>query len=227
MEIIALALAPGVMISLYIYLRDKYEREPFTMVVWAIFLGVVSTGLTLIIAGPFSLMLDPRDQHIGDQLFHAFVQVSLVEEPSKFLCFIISIYRRKDFNEPFDGIVYAVLIGMGFATVENVLYVSSGGVEVGILRMFTAVPAHMTFGVLMGYFLGVAKFSHRALRFQVLGLTAAVVFHGFYDFFLFISYIPGIYVGAFVSLAVALYLSRLAIRRHVQQSPFKNKINKV
>jgi len=110
---------------------------------------------------------------------------------------------------------------MGFATLENVLYVYQYGLATGILRMFTAVPAHATFAILMGFFLGKAKFTHRKVFFfSVLSLIAAAIFHGSYDYFLFISFIPGIWVGAFVSLAIGFTLSRKAIRLHQQISPF-------
>jgi RsiW-degrading membrane proteinase PrsW (M82 family) len=70
------------------------------------------------------------------------------------------LYNNKNFNEPFDGIVYAVIVSMGFATIENIIYVFQYGFATGILRLFTAVPAHAAFGILMGYFLGKAKFTH-------------------------------------------------------------------
>jgi RsiW-degrading membrane proteinase PrsW (M82 family) len=87
--------------------------------------------------------------------------------------------------------------------------------------MFTAVPAHATFAVLMGYFLGKAKFSlDKKLYYSLLGLFVATLFHGAYDYFWFISYIPGVWLGAIVSLIVAFFLSRKAIQLHQQSSPF-------
>jgi RsiW-degrading membrane proteinase PrsW (M82 family) len=87
--------------------------------------------------------------------------------------------------------------------------------------MFSAVPAHGAFAVLMGYFLGKAKFTHRrTLYFSVIALLAPTGFHGAYDYFWFISFVPGIWVGALASLVVAVVLSRKAIRLHQQASPF-------
>ncbi len=93
--------------------------------------------------------------------------------------------------------------------------------EVGLLRAFTAVPAHATFGILMGYFMGKAKFSNKRISLNLLGLLLATIFHGAYDFFLFINFIPGISIGAFVSLIIGIVLSKKAIKRHQNSSNFK------
>ncbi|WP_439128505.1 PrsW family glutamic-type intramembrane protease, partial [Polaribacter sp.] len=104
---------------------------------------------------------------------------------------------------------------------ENILYTFKHGVEVGLLRAFTAVPAHATFGILMGYFMGKAKFSNKRISLNLLGLLLATIFHGAYDFFLFINFIPGISIGAFVSLIIGIVLSKKAIKRHQNSSNFK------
>jgi protease PrsW len=87
--------------------------------------------------------------------------------------------------------------------------------------MFTAVPAHATFGILMGYWIGKAKFLHqREWSYSILALLIATLFHGAYDYFLFISFVPGLWLGAILSLIIAVILSRWAIRLHQQASPF-------
>jgi RsiW-degrading membrane proteinase PrsW (M82 family) len=87
--------------------------------------------------------------------------------------------------------------------------------------MFTAVPAHATFAILMGYFIGKAKFTHRRIfYFTIVALLSAATFHGAYDYMLFISFMPGLWIGAAISLIIVLILSRKAIRLHDQSSPF-------
>jgi RsiW-degrading membrane proteinase PrsW (M82 family) len=158
---------------------------------------------------------------VVDQFANAFFKVALVEEFSKFIFIRFILFRNKNFNEPFDGIVYAVMVGMGFATLENILYVFQYGFTTGVLRMFTAVPAHATFAILMGYFLGKAKFSNRnKFMYSLMALVIATLFHGAYDYFWFISFVPGIWVGAIASLVAGFILSRKAIRLHQQISPF-------
>ena len=130
--------------------------------------------------------------------------------------------KNNEFNEPFDGIVYAVMVSMGFAALENILYTFQYGFGVGVTRAFTAVPAHATFVIIiMGYFMGKAKFSNNRIKFNLLGLLFAILFHGSYDFFLFINFIPGIYIGALISLLIGVIFSKKAITRHQNSSSFK------
>ncbi|HLZ16546.1 MAG TPA: YhfC family glutamic-type intramembrane protease [Cyclobacteriaceae bacterium] len=220
--LLALALSPGATIGLYIYFKDKYEREPIGLVVLSFFLGVISTLITLIISYPIDYIIPIQEKSLSEQAVHAFLLVALIEEFSKFIFVRWVLYPNKNFNEPFDGIVYAVSVSLGFAGLENILYVmnSENGIATGIMRMFTAVPAHATFGVLMGYFMGIAKCEKGKSHYVWYGLGAATLFHGAYDYFWFISFVPGLWTGAIVSLIVGIILARSAIRRHQQASPF-------
>jgi protease PrsW len=221
LSLFALALAPGAAIILYIYLKDKHEREPLSLLMISFLYGGLSTLLTLFISWPINALILTKEDDVVHQFWNAFFKVALVEEFSKFFFVRFILFYNKNFNEPFDGIVYAVMVSMGFATLENVLYVYQYGVATGIMRMFTAVPAHATFAILMGFFLGKAKFTHRRVfYFSLIALLSAAIFHGSYDYFLFISYVPGIWTGAVVSLIIGFVLSRKAIRLHQQTSPF-------
>jgi RsiW-degrading membrane proteinase PrsW (M82 family) len=116
------------------------------------------------------------------------------------------------------------MIGMGFATLENILYVNSYGIETAMVRMFTAVPAHAAFAVIMGYYVGLAKFEQRKSEEQKLlfiGFIGAVLLHGAYDYFLFQKIYEGLAVLAFVSLIAGIYYGRDLIKRHQEDSPFK------
>lgn len=222
MLLLALALAPGAAISLYIYLKDKHEREPLGLLLISFFYGVLSVFVTLLISMPLEIIVLNK-QSVTELFADAFFKVALVEECSKFIFIRFILFRNKNFNEPFDGIVYTAMVGMGFATLENILYVYQYGIPTGILRMFTAVPAHACFAILMGYYIGLAKFTHRKnLYYSLLALIAATVFHGLYDYFLFITFIPGIWIGAAISLIVAIILSRKAMKIHQAASPFIN-----
>ena len=221
LSLFALALAPGAAIMIYIYLRDKHEREPLGLLAISFLYGGLSTILTLFISWPVNAWILTKEDDVAHQFFNAFFKVALVEEFSKFFFVRFILFNNKNFNEPFDGIVYAVMVGMGFATFENVLYVYQYGLATGVLRMFTAVPAHATFAIIMGFFLGKAKFAHRKVfYFSIISLISAAIFHGSYDYFLFISFIPGIWIGAIISLIIGFTLSRKAIRLHQQISPF-------
>ncbi|GHN00188.1 protease PrsW [Cytophagales bacterium WSM2-2] len=218
--LLALALAPGAIIGLYIYLKDKYEREPIRLLVLSFFLGIMSTVVTLLISIPVNWLIPIDTKSLTEQAFHAFLLVALVEEFSKFIFVRWVLYPNKNFNEPFDGIVYAVSVSLGFAGLENILYVMNSGIETAIMRMFTAVPAHASFAVLMGYYMGRAKFEHGKSYLVWYGLFAATFFHGAYDYFWFISYVPGLWIGAIASLIACILFSRKAIHIHQQASPF-------
>ncbi len=218
--LLAIATAPGVAIGLYIYLKDKHEREPIGLLIKAFIYGMLSIILTLIISIPISSVIPIDKQSLGEQAIHAFLLVALIEEFSKFIFVRGVLYRDKNFNEPFDGIVYSAMVGMGFATLENILYVVDGGMGTALLRMFTAVPAHASFAVLMGYFLGKAKFEHKRGYYAIFALGSAAILHGAYDYFLFISFIPGLWLGAITALGLGIYFSKKAIKIHQDASPF-------
>lgn len=218
--LLALALAPGAAIGLYIYLKDKHEREPLGLLIRSFFFGILSVFVTLLISNVIGAFVTIDEASVSEQAVHAFLIVALVEEFSKFIFVRGLLYNNSNFNEPFDGIVYSVMVSMGFATFENILYVVDGGFSTALMRMFTAVPAHATFAILMGYYLGKAKFEHKKSYYALHALGVATLFHGAYDYCLFISFVPGIVFGALASLVVGIWLSRKAIRIHQFASPF-------
>jgi RsiW-degrading membrane proteinase PrsW (M82 family) len=115
-----------------------------------------------------------------------FVYVALIEEGLKFCVVWFAAYRSPHFNEVMDGIVYGVAASLGFATVENILYVFSGGVGAAIIRAFLSVPSHAAYGGIIGYYLGLAKLSRRQTpnneeKLMVKGLLIAVALHGAFD----------------------------------------------
>tara|TARA_B100000787_G_scaffold34483_1_gene23867 strand:- start:274 stop:948 length:675 start_codon:yes stop_codon:yes gene_type:complete len=223
MSLLLLAIAPITVVILYIYFKDKYEKEPIKILAISFLLGAtVSIILTFIIGYIASSLVPLTDvKSVSQQFIKAFFTVALVEEFSKYIIVRFYAQRNNEFNEPFDGIVYAVMVSMGFAALENILYTFQYGYGVGVTRAFTAVPAHATFGIIMGYFMGKAKFSKNRIKLNLLGLLLATLFHGSYDFFLFINFIPGISIGAFVSLLIGVILSKKAISRHQNSSSFK------
>lgn len=220
--IIPLAIAPGIAIALFIYFRDKYEKEPFHLLRGCFLFGllsVVPAGLIEVIEGLAGF------NETGNMLqifLYAMIGVGLVEELSKYFFLQVYAYPKAAFNEPFDGIVYSVMIAMGFATAENILYAVSHGLGTTVMRMFTAVPLHATCGVIVGYYVGLAKFKPGPVKYILIGLLLAVVIHGAYDFFLFQQDYPALTLMAVVSLGAAVTLSFIAINRHRKSSPFQN-----
>lgn len=221
--LLILAIAPGFAIMIYMYLQDIHEPEPFGQLAKGFGYGVLSmllaTGVTYLIYRSIHL-----DNHsFKDMAIKAFVVVAVIEEVSKFLFIRGILYRSDQFNEPFDGIIYSLMVGMGFALTENIIYVFNGDGGTALVRMFSAVPAHAVFAVIMGFFLGEAKLEHKhTFLYGLAALVTATIAHGVYDYFLFISFVPGIWIGAVVSLIVGYFIARKAIEIHQDASPFKN-----
>lgn len=223
MNLLLLAVAPAFAIIIYIYIKDKHEKEPKQLLVYNFLFGaIVSIIVTTILYFLYTSFFPPfKEKSVFDQFIKAFFMVGLIEEFSKYIIVRYYVQPKKEFNEPFDGIVYAVMVSMGFAVTENIFYVFEGGVSTAFARAFTAVPAHATFAVLMGYFMGKAKFSKNKTVLNLTGLLLAILFHGAYDFFLFLPFVPGIWSGAFVSLFVGVFLARKAIKKHQNNSHFR------
>lgn len=218
MTLFALAIAPGLAICLFIYVKDRYNREPLHLLLLSFLLGALSTLPALLIQIVSGMQLETL--HPGDYLraaFYAYCIVALSEEGCKLMFVRMFAFRKNAFDEPFDGIVYTVMTGMGFATLENIGYVYQHGWTAAVSRMFLAVPAHATFAILMGYHIGLARFSSgtlsRNLHF-LKGLLLASILHGTYDFFLFTGNGWLSALGALASLYIGIRLSRRAISIH-------------
>lgn len=185
---ILVACLPVFALLWYFWHRDRGEKEPLPLMNKIFLLGVAVTipvAVTELILQYFALLL-PIPLIIFTFLTAMFF-VALPEEYAKFWVVRKFAYKNGNFNEIMDGITYCILASMGFAILENVLYTIQFGVGVGVMRAFTAVPAHALFSGIMGYYMGMAKFSkdpkaeERLLR---KGLFLGVLFHGLYDFFL-------------------------------------------
>lgn len=216
----ALAAAPGLAISIFIYWKDKFDREPKRLLIRSFFLGALSTipAIILSLAGQV-LGLDPGSDQLMWSLISCIVGIGLTEEGAKYFFVRYFAYRNKAFNEPFDGITYSVMVAMGFATLENFLYVFEYGIQTAVIRMFLSVPAHAVFGVIIGYYLGHQKCGTLKGAGPA-GLILASVLHGLFDFFLFNDQITGSFLGAIASFYLGVRFSLRAIRQHQQRSPF-------
>jgi RsiW-degrading membrane proteinase PrsW (M82 family) len=229
MLLFALSIAPGIAISLYIIFKDSYNREPRRHLLVCFLLGVLSTVIAAVIeSAAMALAGGTMVESLLRTAVEAFLCVALVEEWAKYAMVKAYAYRKPEFDEPFDGIVYSVMVAMGFATLENILYVMQHGMGTAIIRMFLSVPAHACFGIVMGYYLGLARFQDGRERRNIrMGLLLSTLFHGFFDFFLFLqdkAFVPEqvsnllLFGGAVASYVIAIRFSRTAIRDHLETS---------
>ena len=220
-----LSVLPAGLLMFFIYRQDKYQKEPIKSLLKAFFGGTLAVVFTLILVKitDYTIGLIP---YLNQTVFYdSFITAGIPEELCKFLVFMIFIWNDKNFDEFFDGIVYASFISLGFATVENIMYVMPGGIGTGIVRALISVPAHFLFGVIMGYFFSLAKFnSEKRGRYIFIGLLLAMVAHGMFDWLLMFSDRMGDAVSAIiymVFIAGDIFLWRLGmklIKKHQQNS---------
>jgi RsiW-degrading membrane proteinase PrsW (M82 family) len=224
MNLIIIALAPVLIIAVYIYIRDKYEREPLKMLLISLVVGCIITIPVVYVEGIISGI--GRDfEGLVSAAWSAFAVAAITEEIFKFVALYLLIWNNRHFNEKFDGIVYACFISLGFAAIENILYVTDGGMGVGITRAFTAIPAHALFGVLMGYQFGLARFYPEERTWRLfLALLLPILLHGIYDFilmsghpYLLIVFIPYLIFLWFFGFRRIRQLSDRSIYRRFKQ----------
>ena len=193
---ILLALIPALVLIFYVVWRDRLHPEPGGQLVKAFFMGFLTIPLALLFASLIGqiFMLLPPIEGVGALLVTSLMQAAIPEESAKLLILWLFLRRCRHFDEHMDGIVYAVCVGMGFATVENILYVTGSGpqflkvLSVGLSRAFLAIPGHFAFAVIMGYFYSLASFkgkqTHR--KYMLMAWGFPVLAHALYDFLLFV-----------------------------------------
>lgn len=193
-----IAVLPVVLLMVFIYRQDKYQKEPIKSLAKAFIGGMIAIPLDILIVSAIDWLLG-NTWLANTVFFSAFLEAGIPEELSKFLIFMIFIWRDKNFDEYFDGIVYATFIGLGFACVENIEYVFSYGFSTGVVRALLSVPGHFLFGVLLGYFLSMAKF-HPEKRgtYLLTGLLSAMLAHGLFDWLLMVSSGLGPLLGSII-----------------------------
>ncbi|MCQ2272128.1 MAG: PrsW family glutamic-type intramembrane protease [Bacteroidales bacterium] len=192
-----ISILPVVILLIYIYKKDKNEREPLGLLLKTFGCGIL-TAIILLVFGVikklygFEIFAFANDSAI----LKSFLQAAIPEEGLKFLFLYLVIWNNREFNEHFDGIVYAVFLSMGFACLENILYVFNGGWETGVARALLAVPGHFLFAVIMGYFFSLARFSPmRRRRYMLRAILYPILAHGIYDSLCFLEEMYGDRLG--------------------------------
>lgn len=175
------ALLPAVLLGYYIWKQDP-QPEPANWLIRAVLYGVVICFPVVLVEMAISqVFFGGEPTSLLGTTFQAFFVAALPEESFKLLALWLVLRRNPYFDEHFDGIVYAVFVGLGFAAIENIGYVMSNGLSVAIMRALLAVPGHYAFAILMGYYYSVYHFSDRSPRTAACILLVPVVAHGIYD----------------------------------------------
>lgn len=206
------SLAPGLFWLWYFNRYDVREKEPAARLGICLLAGALAVVPALSWEAPFRELLQGSPP-LPVRLAASFLVVGLGEELFKLLAVYLASFHSREFNEPMDGIIYAISAAIGFSVVENILYISAFGLAVAPLRGTVATLAHIAFSGLAGYYLGQAKFADRPLPSIALGLIVAAFAHGLYDFLLITQLVTPLVlvllIGGFQ------YLLLLAIRRAV------------
>ena len=224
MHLLIIAAAPVIALIIFFYHKDRYEKEPFSILIKAFLVGILVTIPAIFLEEAFAIlfMFTPETTNIFIVFLYTFIGIGFVEEGMKLFGLFGLIYRNREFDEPYDGIIYAVMVSLGFAFIENIFYVLRGGVYVGVLRAFLSVPGHAMFGVFMGYFLGIAKFTTRKRKFLIFSYIVPSIIHGLYNFLL-MTRIPAVAFFVIPLLYSCWVLTFKAIKIQEGKSPFKGK----
>lgn len=219
--LIVLAVLPAVVLALFILYHDRYEKEPFRLLVKVFFFGMLATIPTIaaeslgsafnMFRGTFGIAVE------------AFIIVGFSEEFFKRMVVRKIAYNNPAFDEKMDGIVYCSFAALGFATLENIFYVISYYAidpNIWITRAVLSVPAHMLLGITMGYFISLAKFCNdKQLSKQYMrkALIVPAVLHGIFDFIL-LSQIP-LLLLIFIPFVIYLWISSYKkLRKYYKES---------
>ncbi len=218
-----MAVAPTLVCAFYIYIRDKYEKEPLRLLTLGLLYGVIIT-VPIVHTENFVTLFIPNGGVLMEAFYVSFAVAGFVEEAFKYAVLFFLVWRNDNFNERFDGIVYSVFISLGFAGLENIMYVLNpelGGMNTAFMRAIFSVPGHALFGVAMGYYFALTKFEpEHKVKLSFYAFFVPWLLHGIYDFIL----LSGMKYMMFVFVPFVVYLWVNGFRKmkaHLQNSPFK------
>jgi RsiW-degrading membrane proteinase PrsW (M82 family) len=228
--LLGIAILPVVLLMVFIYRQDKYQKEPVKSLIKAFIGGMIAIPLDIIIVTMLDLALG--ETFLAQTVFFsAFMEAGIPEELCKFIIFMIFIWRDKNFDEYFDGIVYACFIGLGFACLENIMYVFdativslAGGFVTSFFRALLSVPGHFLFGAILGYFLSMAKFRpEKKGKYIWTGLLLAMLAHGLFDWLLMVTDRLGtgltiLVYGLFILGDIGLWFCAIGLIRRQQEN---------
>ena len=220
--LLAAAVFPGLYLAYRVYREDRIEKEPMGLLVKCFLMGCIAilpaVVLELIFDSALETVVAPDTALY--YLVECFLIIGIAEEGSKYVLLRLSTWKHPAFDFSFDGIVYAVCTGVGFAVLENILYVTEGGLAVALVRALTAVPAHTVFGVFMGLYYGQAKVSaargdRKNYRDNIRkALIIPIFLHGLYDFLASMESVP----MSLLFLLLVILLDVAAIKKVRQAS---------
>lgn len=213
--LLAAASLPALVILIYVYVKDRTEREPGRLLIKLILGGFLSTVMAIVTELIGEKILAGIEFASVDQMNFVkyMLVVALSEEFFKYIVMRKITWKNPNFNCSFDGVVYAVFTSLGFAILENVFYIINGGLTTALIRAVTAIPGHASFGVFMGVFYAFARRQKSkgngglSVIFEILAVALSTFVHGIYDYattlqtiWLFIAFIIVLFILSFIMI---------------------------
>jgi len=229
--ILLLSLVPAILWILYFYYQDKYEKEPLKLLLFTFLGGCLSVIPALFIELPLGKIITFHIPFSPTRILISMLMVGFAEEICKFLAVWFIAYRNDEFNEPMDGIVYCVTAALGFAFVENIGYMLkfraasglSGAYTIGVMRAIFSMFGHASFGVIMGSYLGRARFDRKNEKILIIkGIVFAALIHLLYNYTLTVNKeIIATFLVLIAFLLMWRNMNRVQMDAAVDSSPFK------
>ena len=228
LALLLIALIPPLFFLIYIYRQDDIESEPRGMIAGLIGLGALSAipAVLLELGGSYILyQLGLPEESLIYLLLENFLVVGVSEEICKYTAGRLTTWKSPEFNYRFDGIVYMVSSAIGFAALENVLYVFEYGFHTGVMRAILSIPLHTICGMFLGYYYGEGKYllmhgdktgSRNAFW---KGLFIAVMIHGAYDFLASLESITALVLFVVLVIVVDIVAFRFMKNAEKADSP--------
>ena len=234
--LLILSILPSIVLGYIIYTKDKKEKEPKGLLVKLFLLGILAAILTVILSSILDIILPILESHENMNLielsFYCFIKIALIEEGFKLLLTYATTWNSKVFNHIYDAIIYTVFTSLGFATIENILYVLSGGIFVALLRAILSVPGHTFFGIFMGYYYGMSKQASINNNIKLekknlfLSLIVPVILHGVFDYcllsnsvlliILYLIFVILLYIVSFTKVRQMSNITRDMIQNNIE-----------
>lgn len=202
------------MLLIYIVYRwwGQMLYGPWQRYLLIIILGFVAALPAYYIQRSIESNFDPDHQYWIDTIFISFCAVSMVEEIFKLLAVWCAV-RCLSVPRGVDLLFISLVVSMGFAGVENILYSQDKGWQVALFRSFTAVPAHACFSLMMVYFSAMQGPPFRSWLPYIQGWIVTVCMHGLYDWFILQELSEPLLLGSLVVLGFCLFLAYQIQRR--------------
>jgi len=216
--IISFLISPLIALILVLMASRILDKKTLAQFASSYLLGIF-TAIPMIVglylASEYTLLQNPHS--LRRTLLFSFVIVGFLAEFTKFLLLRYSFIPKDGVNKPFDGILYSVMISMGFATTANIYFFFELPAPFNLSMVYFSLPfANLIIGVILGFFAGFGKFRKNHVDYLT-GLGAAIFFQGFYIFGILANdYLLIVLVGS-VTLIIAVLLSLRSLNSKVEQ----------